>query len=85
MFINLVHCRLLGTPNEQIWPGVTTLRNWHSYPQWKPHEIAQAVPRVERSGVDLLDVSIHHARGPCDVESCLETNIKLFIVGLACK
>lgn len=47
--------RLLGTPNEQIWPGVTTLRNWHSYPQWKPHEIAQAVPRVERSGVDLLD------------------------------
>ncbi|XP_073391475.1 cyclin-dependent kinase B1-1 isoform X2 [Physcomitrium patens] len=47
--------RLLGTPNEQVWPGVTTLRDWHAYPQWRAHDIAQAVPGIEPSGVDLLD------------------------------
>lgn len=46
--------RLLGTPNDQIWPGVSTLRDWHLYPQWKPHNLAQVVPELDSAGIDLL-------------------------------
>ncbi|KAM3307891.1 hypothetical protein P3S67_009635 [Capsicum chacoense] len=27
-----LQCRLLDTPNEQLWPGVSKLVNWHEYP-----------------------------------------------------
>ncbi|KAJ4807393.1 Cyclin-dependent kinase 2 [Rhynchospora pubera] len=46
--------RLLGTPTEKQWPGVTTLKDWHEYPQWKPQDLARAVPTLESEGVDLL-------------------------------
>ncbi|KAJ4780067.1 Cyclin-dependent kinase 2 [Rhynchospora pubera] len=46
--------RLLGTPTEKQWPGVTTLKDWHEYPQWKPQDMARAVPTLESEGVDLL-------------------------------
>ncbi|KAF3335266.1 cyclin-dependent kinase B1-1 [Carex littledalei] len=46
--------RMLGTPTEKQWPGVTTLRDWHDYPQWKPQSLARAVPTLEPEGVDLL-------------------------------
>ncbi|CAL5208216.1 unnamed protein product [Lathyrus oleraceus] len=46
--------RLLGTPNEEVWPGVSKLMNWHEYPQWNPQNLAKAVPNLEESGLDLL-------------------------------
>ncbi|KAI3994047.1 hypothetical protein MKX01_012304 [Papaver californicum] len=46
--------RLLGTPSEEQWPGVSALRDWHEYPQWKPQNLARAVPSLEAGGVDLL-------------------------------
>ncbi|PKA47337.1 Cyclin-dependent kinase B2-1 [Apostasia shenzhenica] len=46
--------RLLGTPNEQVWPGVTKLANWHEFPQWSPRSISSAVPNLDADGVDLL-------------------------------
>ncbi|XP_078175546.1 cyclin-dependent kinase B1-1-like [Carex rostrata] len=46
--------RMLGTPTEKEWPGVTALRDWHDYPQWKPQSLARAVPTLEPEGVDLL-------------------------------
>lgn len=49
--------RLLGTPNEEVWPGVSKLMNWHEYPQWNPQNLAKAVPNLEESGLDLLSVS----------------------------
>lgn len=48
---------MLGTPTEKEWPGVTALRDWHDYPQWKPQSLARAVPTLEPEGVDLLSVS----------------------------
>ncbi|KAF9596160.1 hypothetical protein IFM89_007478 [Coptis chinensis] len=48
--------RLLGTPSEDQWPGVSSLRDWHEYPQWKPQNLARAVPNLEPEGVDLLSV-----------------------------
>nr|GEU91468.1 cell division control protein 2 homolog D [Tanacetum cinerariifolium] len=32
--------RLLGIPNEEIWPGVSNFKNWHEFPQWKPRPIS---------------------------------------------
>ena len=49
--------RLLGTPTEEQWPGVTSLRDWHVYPQWEPQILARAVPSLGPDGVDLLSVS----------------------------
>ncbi|XP_057860186.2 cyclin-dependent kinase B1-1-like isoform X2 [Cryptomeria japonica] len=46
--------RQLGTPTEDMWPGVSKSRNWHSYPEWKPQKLSLVVPDMEPSGVDLL-------------------------------
>ncbi|KAF8040844.1 hypothetical protein BT93_B2923 [Corymbia citriodora subsp. variegata] len=54
-FQQLLHIfRLLGTPTEKQWPGVTTLRDWHVYPLWEPQNLARAVPSLGPDGVDLL-------------------------------
>ncbi|KAE8057458.1 hypothetical protein FH972_014148 [Carpinus fangiana] len=46
--------RLLGTPNEEVWPGVSKLMNWHEYPQWKAQNLSKAVPNLDEDGLDLL-------------------------------
>ncbi|RXI01625.1 hypothetical protein DVH24_014974 [Malus domestica] len=54
-FQQLLHIfRLLGTPSDKQWPGVSSLRDWHVYPQWEPQNLARAVPALEPEGVDLL-------------------------------
>ncbi|KAK2656006.1 hypothetical protein Ddye_009058 [Dipteronia dyeriana] len=54
-FQQLLHIfRLLGTPTEKEWPGVTSLRDWHVYPVWEPQNLARAVPSLGPEGVDLL-------------------------------
>ncbi|KAI6698750.1 hypothetical protein NL676_018869 [Syzygium grande] len=54
-FQQLLHIfRLLGTPTEKQWPGVTALRDWHVFPQWEPQNLARAVPSLGPDGVDLL-------------------------------
>lgn len=51
------YCRLLGTPNEEVWPGVSKLMNWHEYPQWSPQNLSTSVPNLDKDGLDLLAVS----------------------------
>jgi len=46
--------RLLGTPNEEVWPGVSKLMNWHEYPQWSPQNLSTSVPNLDKDGLDLL-------------------------------
>nr|KYP39605.1 Cyclin-dependent kinase B2-2 [Cajanus cajan] len=46
--------RLLGTPNEEMWPGVSKLMNWYEYPQWNPQNLSTAVPNLDELGLDLL-------------------------------
>ncbi|WOH08039.1 hypothetical protein DCAR_0727475 [Daucus carota subsp. sativus] len=54
-FQQLLHIfRLLGTPSEKQWPGVSSLRDWHVYPRWEPQNLARAVPSLDADGVDLL-------------------------------
>ncbi|XP_072968151.1 cell division control protein 2 homolog isoform X2 [Typha angustifolia] len=47
--------RVLGTPDEGIWPGVTSLPDFKSaFPKWPPTNLATVVPTLEPAGVDLL-------------------------------
>ncbi|KAL5988469.1 Cyclin-dependent kinase B2-1 [Asimina triloba] len=46
--------RLLGTPNEEVWPGISQLPDWHEYPQWQPQSLSSAVPNLDSDGLDLL-------------------------------
>ncbi|XP_047048278.1 cyclin-dependent kinase B1-2-like isoform X3 [Lolium rigidum] len=50
--------RLLGTPTEDQWPGVCSLRDWHEYPRWQAQSLARAVPTLEPEGLDLLSKMI---------------------------
>ena len=45
-------------PNETIWPGVSAFRDWHEFPQWRPQDLALAVPGLGAVGLDLLAVSL---------------------------
>ncbi|KAA1470740.1 Pkinase-domain-containing protein [Dentipellis sp. KUC8613] len=47
--------RVLGTPNEEVWPGVNQLPDYKpSFPQWSRHDLAEQVPYLDRAGIDLL-------------------------------
>jgi len=46
--------KLLGTPGEEVWPGVTRLRDWHEFPQWKPQDLHKVIPQLDDHGIDLL-------------------------------
>ncbi|XP_058109734.1 cell division control protein 2 homolog A isoform X1 [Magnolia sinica] len=47
--------RVLGTPNEETWPGVTALPDFKSaFPKWPSKDLATVVPDLEPAGIDLL-------------------------------
>lgn len=49
-------CRILGTPNETVWPGVTKLQDWNpSFPVWPPTSLNKYSTSIGDSGVDLME------------------------------
>ncbi|KAG0630307.1 hypothetical protein M758_1G168700 [Ceratodon purpureus] len=47
--------RTLGTPNEEVWPGVTSLPDFKTaFPKWPPKALSSVVPGLEPAGIDLL-------------------------------
>ncbi|KAM5558270.1 cell division control protein 2 [Rosa sericea] len=47
--------RILGTPNEDTWPGVSSMPDFKSsFPKWPSKDLATLVPNLESAGVDLL-------------------------------
>ena len=53
--------RLLGTPDEIIWPGVTSFPDYKSsFPKWKRQDTAALVPGLEEAGLDLLDGQLEY-------------------------
>ena len=51
--------RILGTPNEDVWPGVTKLRDYKStFPNWPNNPIQNVVSGLvlDQLGLDLLAV-----------------------------
>jgi cyclin-dependent kinase len=50
-------CSVLGTPNEDLWPGVKQLQDYKTtFPQWSPQDLAEQVPYLDAAGIDLLKV-----------------------------
>ncbi|KNG47880.1 glycoside hydrolase family 18 protein [Stemphylium lycopersici] len=48
--------RILGTPNEQDWPGVTSFPDFKpSFPKWGRTDVANIVTNLDEVGLDLLD------------------------------
>ncbi|KAF9355615.1 Cyclin-dependent kinase catalytic subunit [Mortierella sp. NVP85] len=51
--------RLRGTPNEDIWPGVTLLKDWKPvFPVWHRQPLEKTLPTLCPEGIDLLDQMI---------------------------
>lgn len=47
--------RVLGTPTEATWPGVTMLPDYKpSFPQWQRQEWSQVAPTLDAAGMELL-------------------------------
>lgn len=46
--------KLLGTPDETTWPGVTALRDWHEFPQWRAQDLHKVFPTLAPEGVALM-------------------------------
>ena len=50
--------RVLGTPNEESWPGVKQLADYKpTFPQWSAQDLAEQVPYLDEAGIDLLKVN----------------------------
>ena len=46
---------LFGTPNDNIWPGVSELPDYKTtFPNWPPKPLKEKVPSLEASGLELL-------------------------------
>lgn len=47
--------RVLGTPDEDVWPGVGGLPDYKpTFPQWHPVDLADVINGFEPEGVDLI-------------------------------
>ncbi|KAI8619486.1 kinase-like domain-containing protein [Chytriomyces sp. MP71] len=47
--------RVLGTPNEDMWPGISALPDYKpSFPQWNEKPLSEVVPGLDTDGLDLL-------------------------------
>nr|BAA21673.1 cdc2 kinase [Allium cepa] len=52
--------RIMGTPNEDTWPGVTSLPDFKSaFPKWPAKDLATIVPKLDSAGIDLLYKMLH--------------------------
>ncbi|KAG6836674.1 Cyclin-dependent kinase A-1 [Arthromyces matolae] len=51
--------RILGTPNEQSWQGVSSLPDYKpTFPQWSRQDLARIVSTLDDSGLDLLEKTL---------------------------
>jgi len=47
--------RILGTPNEQLWPGITAMPDFKPvFPQWKAQPLSVPCPTLDGVALDLL-------------------------------
>lgn len=48
----------MGTPSEQIWPGVSQLPDYkETFPKWAKQDLCNIVPNLDEMGIDLLSAS----------------------------
>jgi len=53
--------RNLGTPNEEVWPGVSNLPDFKAtFPQWRARPISECCPSLQADGLDLLSKMLQY-------------------------
>jgi hypothetical protein len=53
-----MHYRVLGTPNENTWPGVSQFPDYKTtFPQWQATDLKRVITTMDETGIDLLNVS----------------------------
>jgi len=57
-----LHSRILGTPTDAVWPGVSELPDFKQhFPRWNAKNLNQVVPKLSTEGCDVLQVSVHQS------------------------
>lgn len=47
--------RILGTPDEETWPGVSRLPDYKTtFPKWRVQQLSTCAPQLNEDGLDLL-------------------------------
>ncbi|KAK0238958.1 kinase-like domain-containing protein [Armillaria borealis] len=47
--------RILGTPTEDMWPGVSALPDYKpTFPRWSVQDVSRVVPDLDPAGIDML-------------------------------
>lgn len=47
--------RILGTPDERVWPGVSRLPDYKTtFPNWTRQKLSDHNPQLDDEGLDLL-------------------------------
>jgi cyclin-dependent kinase len=60
-YLFLTWNRILGTPDENIWPGVTSLPDFKtSFPKWQREPVSKCVPTLEPAGVELIEAMLEY-------------------------
>lgn len=53
--------RTLGTPDETVWPGVTSMPDYKpSFPKWARQDLAKVVPVLDEDGRELLGEMLNY-------------------------
>ncbi|XP_022053137.1 cyclin-dependent kinase 2 [Acanthochromis polyacanthus] len=53
--------RTLGTPDETVWPGVTSMPDYKpSFPKWARQELSKVVPLLDEDGRELLGEMLNY-------------------------
>jgi negative regulator of the PHO system len=48
--------RLMGTPTEHTWPGVSSFSEWKpDFPNYAPMDLSSVLPQIDKQGMDLLN------------------------------
>ncbi|GAV01160.1 hypothetical protein RvY_11912 [Ramazzottius varieornatus] len=48
---------ILSTPNEEVWPGVSHLPNWHTFfPHWATYTLSEHVDNMETTDPQAFDL-----------------------------
>lgn len=62
--LSLRPCRVFGTPDESMWPGVTEFPDYKpTFPVWKPRPLRSIITSLDDKGLDLLQQLLQY--DPC--------------------
>lgn len=67
--------RLLGTPTEDTWPGITSNEEFKAYnfTQYRAQPLINHAPRLDSEGIDLLtNLLLYRAKGRISAEAALQ-------------